>query len=64
MKTREKNKFHAPAVHFLRQALNVLNGFSPDGNQVDVGEVERLSLPEALIYLRESKIPITFEFLA
>ena len=40
-----------------------MNGYSPDGSQVDVGEVERLSLQEALTYLRESNVPITFEFL-
>jgi hypothetical protein len=40
-----------------------LNGFSPDGSQVDVSEVERLSLQEALTYLRESNVPITIEFL-
>ena len=47
----------------LPQALHVLNGYSPDGSQVDVAEVERLSLQEALTYLRESNVPITFEFL-
>jgi hypothetical protein len=62
------NNFHAqrltPTVLFFPQALHVLNGFSPDGSQVEVSEVEGLSLQEALTYLRESKIPITFEFLA
>jgi len=62
------NNFHAqrltPTVLFFPQALHVLNGFSPDGSQVEVSEVEGLSLQEALTYLRESKIPITFEFVA
>jgi hypothetical protein len=40
-----------------------LNGFSPDGSQVEVSEVEGLSLQDALTYLRESNVPITFEFL-
>jgi len=44
-------------------ALHVLNGFSPDDSQVEVSEVEGLSLQDALTYLRESNVPITFEFL-
>ena len=45
------------------QGLHVLNVFSPDGSQVDVGEVANLNLQDSLIFLRENNVPFTFEFL-